>query len=227
MISITCELLWRGIGHADTAGMTDYYAVTAGKTYLSHLTPEAAHAALNEHDDDRAEMSDCRCGLCDPACFSVVRIDTDANAVLVEHVTLETAIEARAAKFDTATEAAIIDERDGFLACISGLSLGCGCPRCERVKLNEDAVSDAMFDLARCADKSAPALAMLLRVIAEEPAEVAIGHAPDLVLLADRLHPDTYGPSVARAAARVLTMCADACAEDEGSPNDTRWASDL
>ena len=56
---------------------------------------------------------------------------------------------------------------------------------------------------------SNPALSMLLVVLADEPPEIASTRVDDLERLANRIHRDTNGPMLCRAAAQALVQFAD------------------
>jgi hypothetical protein len=70
---------------------------------------------------------------------------------------------------------------------------------------DSSALESALVSLAALATDVDPALALLLRVLADEPEEVAGAWRVALLDLAQKLHPDTDGSAIARLAARAMT----------------------
>ena len=83
--------------------------------------------------------------------------------------------------------------------------------------LNERGMVRLLNDAATIADACDPALALLCRVLADCPLEVAAAWTPNVDALAQRLHPDTDAPALCRAVAVALA----AHAEETARPS--RW----
>jgi len=88
--------------------------------------------------------------------------------------------------------------------------------------------------LARCSQLSEamPALALILRILIDEPTEIAAERSGDLAILAERLHADSDGPTICRIASRALAQFAiedqdDPAQHHMGGDSDPRGAPSL
>ena len=70
-------------------------------------------------------------------------------------------------------------------------------------------LESVLIRAAELAEENNPALAMLFRVLAAEPSEVAAARADEMMILAIRLHPDSDGPPLCRVASAALAQFAD------------------
>lgn len=73
----------------------------------------------------------------------------------------------------------------------------------------EDDLQGVLQRAAVLAQDSNPALAMLFRVLSEEPSDVAATRAAEMADLVHALHVDTDGPALANIASAALAQFAD------------------